>query len=423
MLEAFELFIAARYLKAKRRQTVVSLITVISVLGVAAGVMALVIALAVNNGFRSSLETNLLGATPHVTILEKEPSSGISDWRALCEKLRRLPGVTSAEPALYGKVFASGPLQSAEATLKGVPLDASVLKQLRRSITKGSLDDLRGGPRGGPRVGMSGLPAIVLGSHLAERTGMLPGAVLRVLSPQGELTPFGVRAGESQFRVAAIFESGFYDLDNQFAFVSLDEAQRLFSTGDVVNALELRLADVYDSPSVARAAESLLNTGRRDKLGATQWMEQNRQLLSALRLERTVSTITIGLIQLISALNIFTALVMSVMEKRRDIAVLIALGAKQAQIARIFIAQGLLIGLCGVLLGLVSGYGLSFLADHYRWIALDEEIYSISYVPFQPHFADALWISAAALAVSFLATLYPARSATRLMPVETLRYE
>jgi lipoprotein-releasing system permease protein len=415
MLEAFELFVAARYLKAKRRQTVISLITVISVVGVAAGVMALVIALAVNNGFRSSLETNLLGATPHVTILEKEPSSGIADWRSLCAQLRRLPGVTSAEPALYGKVFASGPQQSAEATLKGVPIDAAVLTQLRRSITKGSLDGMRGGVRG--------LPAIVLGSHLAERTGMLPGAVLRVLSPQGELTPFGVRSGESQFRVAAIFESGFYDLDNQFAFVSLEEAQRLFSTGDVVNALELRVADVYDAPAVARAAETLLNAGRRDKLGATHWMEQNRQLLSALRLERTVSTITISLIQLVAALNIFTALVMSVMEKRRDIAVLIALGAKPAQIARIFIAQGLLIGLCGVLLGLVSGYGLSFLADHYRWIALDEEIYSISYVPFQPHFADALWISAAALVVSFLATLYPARSATRLMPVETLRYE
>ncbi|MGD0580247.1 MAG: ABC transporter permease, partial [Bryobacteraceae bacterium] len=388
-----------------------------------AGVMALVIALAVNNGFRSSLETNLLGATPHVTLLEKEPSSGIADWRSLCAQLRKLPGVTSAEPALYGKVFASGPQQSAEATLKGVPIDAAVLTQLRRSVKQGSLDSLSGWPRGGMPGGLRALPAIILGSHLAERTGMLPGAILRVLSPQGELTPFGVRAGESQFRVAAIFESGFYDLDNQFAFVSLEDAQRLFSTGDVVNALELRLADVYDAPAAARAAEVMLNAGRRDKLGATHWMEQNRQLLSALRLERTVSTITIGLIQLVAALNILTALVMSVMEKRRDIAVLIALGAKQAQIARIFIAQGLLIGLCGVLLGLISGYGLSYLADHYRWIALDEELYSISYVPFQPHFADALWISAAALAVSFLATLYPARSATRLMPVETLRYE
>jgi lipoprotein-releasing system permease protein len=411
MLQTFELFIAARYLKAKRRQSVISLITVISVLGVAAGVMALVIALAVNNGFRASLETNLLGATPHVVILEKEPSSGIDNWRPLCEKLRGIPGVTSAEPALYGKVFASGPQQAAEVTLKGVPLDAAVMTQLRHNIKKGSLDGLKSDA--------GGMPGIVLGSHLAEKTGMLPGSVLRVISPQGELTPYGVRAGESQYRVAAIFESGFYDLDNQFAFVTLDQAQKLFSTGDLANALELRIANVDDAPAIAHEAEGLIGP----KLGATNWMEQNRQLLSALRLERTVSTITISLIQLVAALNILTALVMSVMEKRRDIAVLMALGARQSQVARIFIAQGLLIGICGVVLGLVGGYSLSFLADHYRLIALDEELYSISYVPFQPHFLDALWISAAAIAVSLLATLHPARSATRLMPVETLRYE
>lgn len=411
MLQSFELFVAARYLRAKRRQSVISLITVISVLGVAAGVMALVIALSVNNGFRSSLETNLLGATPHVVILEKVPSSGIDNWRQLCAKLRTIPGVTSAEPALYGKVFASGPQQSAEVTLKGVPLDAAVMTQLRRNIKRGSLDELGKDVRG--------LPTIVLGSHLAEKTGMLPGSVLRVLSPQGQLTPLGVRAGESEYRVAAIFESGFYDLDNQFAFVSLQQAQKEFSTGDLANALELRVANVDDAPAIAQEAENLIGPN----LGATNWMEQNRQLLSALRLERTVSTITISLIQLVAALNIFTALVMSVMEKRRDIAVLMSLGARQSQIARIFITQGLLIGICGVIIGLVGGYSLSFLADHYRWIALDEELYSVSYVPFAPHLVDALWISAAAIAVSLLATLHPARSATRLMPVETLRYE
>ena len=308
-------------------------------------------------------------------------------------------------------MFAVGPQQSAEVTLKGVPLDAAVMTQLRKSIKKGSLDGLRNDVRG--------LPGIILGSHLAEKTGMLPGAVLRVLSPQGELTPLGVRAGEASYRVAAIFESGFYDLDNQFAFVSLEQAQKLFSTGDLANTLELRIANVDDAPTISRQAEALVGP----KLGATNWMEQNRQLLSALRLERTVSTITISLIQLVAALNILTALVMSVMEKRRDIAVLMSLGARQSQIARIFIAQGLLIGVCGVVLGLVGGYSLSFLADHYRWIALDEELYSIAYVPFEPHLLDALWISASAIVVSLVATLYPARSATRLMPVETLRYE
>ena len=416
MLDGFELFVAFRYLKAKRQQAVISMITAVSVLGVAAGVMALVIALSINNGFRSSLQSNLLGATPHVVVLEKEPGDGIGKWRDLCGGLRKLPGVTAAEPALYGKVLATGPKQQAtEATLKGVPLDAATFAQLGRRITQGSLDGLRNDVRG--------LPGVIVGSHLAARTGMVPGAVLRVLSPQGELTPFGLRMTEERFRVAAIFESGFYDLDNQFAFISLEQAQRVFSTGDVVNALEVRVADVDDAPRIAREAEAALAAAGSANLAATNWMEQNRQLLSALRLERTVSTITIGLIQLIAALNILSALVMSVMEKRRDIAVLMSLGAKQSQIARVFIAQGLLIGLCGIVIGLTAGYGLSFLADHYRWISLDEEIYSISYVPFQPHFADALWITAAALLVSFLATLQPARSAARLMPVETLRYE
>jgi len=324
--------------------------------------------------------------------------------------------VTSAEPALYGKVFAYGPEgQSAEVTLKGVPFDAAVVRQLRRSVIKGSIDAMRGTTRG--------YPGIVLGARLAERTGMLPNAILRFWSPEGDLTPFGTRGRDYEFRVAAIFESGFYDLDNQFAFITLEEAQKVFSTGDVVNALELRVAKIDDAPAIGVAAEKLLAKASSDKLGATNWMEQNRQLLGALRMERTVSTITIGLIQLVAALNIFTALVMSVMEKRRDIAVLMALGARSVQIARIFIVQGLLIGACGIVLGLISGYGLSFLADHYRWIPLDEELYSMSYVPFIPHLVDAFWIAATALGVSLLATLHPARSAAKLTPVETLRYE
>ena len=262
-------------------------------------------------------------------------------------------------------------------------VDAATVAQLRRSVKQGSLDALGREERG--------LPTIVLGSHLAEHTGMLVGAVVRLWSPQGELTPYGPRGGEFEYRVIAIFESGFYDLDNQFAFVSLEQAQRMFSTGDLLaNAIVLRVAAIDDAPRIGRAAEALLAKAGPNALAATNWMEQNRQLLSALRLERTVSTITIGLIQLVAALNIFTALVMTVMEKRRDIAVLLSLGARELQIARIFVAQGLLIGVCGITIGLVGGYGLSFLADRFRWIALDAEIYSVSYVPFRPEFADAL---------------------------------
>jgi len=404
LLRAFELFVAARYLKAKRRQAVLGVITLISVAGVAAGEMALVIALAINNGFRSTLETTLLGATPHVVLLEKEPGEGIAGWRPLSAKLRSLPGVTSAAPALYGKVFLAGPAQSAEATLKGVLPEAV---EWRHAMKEGSLDRLRE-----PNT-------VVLGAPLARRTGMALNSWITVVSPQGELTPLGPRALQVRYRVVGIFEAGFYDLDNTYAITSLGNAQRLFSLGDVANALELRVSSPGDAPAIAAAAEAEAGPA----LGATHWMEQNRQLLGALNMEKTVSLVTISLIQLVAALNILTALVMAVMEKRRDIAVLMSMGARRGQIARIFVAQGLIIGAAGVALGLAAGYTLAWCAGHYQWFPLDEEIYSVSYVPFAARAADAVWIAAVALGVSLLATLHPALSASRIEPVETLRYE
>lgn len=404
MLRAFELFVAARYLRAKRRQAVLGVITVISVAGVAAGVMALVIALAINNGFRSTLETTLLGATPHVVLLEKEPGEGITDWRGVAQKMQTLPGVKAAAPALYGKVFLAGPMQSAEATLKGV-LPESI--EWRHAIREGSLDRL------------SEDRTLVIGAPLARRTGMTLNSWITVVSPQGELTPLGPRALQVRYRVVAIFETGYYDVDNSYAVTSLESAQRLFSLGDVANAIELKVDKLDDAPSIAAAAEAAAGPS----LGATHWMEQNRQLLGALKMERTVSMVTISLIQLVAALNILTALVMAVMEKRRDIAVLISMGASQAQIARIFVTQGLMIGAAGAALGLIAGYTLAWCAGHFQWFPLDEEIYSMAFVPFEPRLLDALWIAAVALGVSLLATLHPARSAARIDPVETLRYE
>jgi lipoprotein-releasing system permease protein len=303
--------------------------------------------------------------------------------------------------------MASGPMQSAESTLKGMNLTSPEFLAHIRAGAVGNLTDIRG------------LPGLVLGSQLARRLGLRPGDVVRLLSPQGEMTPFGMRPSEFRFRVAALFESGFYDLDNQFAFTTVANAQRVFSTPDVVNAIELKLHDVQRAPEIAREAEAAAPR----ELGATHWMDQNRQLLNALRMERAVSLITISLIQLVAALNILTALFMSVMEKRRDIAVLLSMGARRSQIARIFVTQGLLIAAAGLCLGLLLGYSLSYFAGHYHWITLDEEIYSLSYVPFAPRLSDAIWISATALAVAFLATLYPARAATTITPVETLRYD
>ncbi len=407
----FEYFIASRYLRAKRKQVVISIVTVISVIGVAAGVMALVIALAINNGFRTMLQRSLLGATAHVTVLEKQPGEGIGTYTALAKKLRGLPHVVSASPTLYGQVFVSSPLQSEGAVLKGIlPGSGSETAGLLRKLKQGRLEALED---------QSGLPGIILGAKLSERTGLPLNSVATVISPQGELTPFGLKPSYFRFRVVGIFETGFFEIDYGWAFTSLKTAQQVFALQDVVNAVELKLDDVNLASEVARSVEQA--TG--PKLAATSWMEQNRQIFNALKMEKAVTIVTIGLIVLVAALNILIALVMMVMEKYRDVAILASMGARREQIRRIFVYQGLLIGTVGTIIGLLAGYTISFLADRFHWIRLDEEVYALSYVPFDPRWIDGVWIAAVAIAISYLATLYPSRNATQITPVEALRYE
>lgn len=411
MTNRFEIFIAVRYLRARRKQAVISLITAISIAGVATGVMALIVALAINTGFRGTLQRNLLGATAHVSILEKEPSNGIAGWRDLAARLGAMPHVASASPALYGQVFVSGPLLSSIAFLKGIDMDsASATEDLRRNLKQGSIAAVR---TTGP------IPGLIIGARLAESTGLVPNQVVNVISPQGEMTPFGPRPSYFRFRVVGIFESGFYELDNAWAFTTLKSAQHVMALNDVVNSIELKLDDIYQAPAVAQAAVPLIGP----KLVATPWTDQNRQLLGALRMEKVVTVVTIGLIQLVAALNILITLVMMVMEKQRDIAILMSMGARHSQIRKIFVAQGLLIGVVGTALGLVAGYTLSYFAGRYHWIRLDEQVYSLGFVPFEAHLLDGLWVAAAAIFVSFVATLYPARAATRVAPAESLRYE
>jgi lipoprotein-releasing system permease protein len=407
----FELFVALRYLRAKRKQAVISVITIISIVGVAAGVMALIVALAINNGFRGTLQRNLLGATAHVSILEKEPGYGIENWRDLVAKLGGLPGVVGAAPSLYDQVLIAGPRQSGFAILKGIePASAAKQSEALANLKQGSLAGL-------DKAGA--MPGIVLGSKLAQNTGMLLGAVVRVISPQGEMTPFGPRISEYRFRVVGIFESGFYELDANWAYTSLASAQMVLSVPDVVNSIELRVSDIYEAPTIATQASRLIGP----KLAAAHWMDMNRPILSALKMEKVVTVVTIGLIQLVGALNIFIALVMMVMEKYKDIAILMSMGARHQQVRRIFMLQGVLIGVVGTFLGLIAGYTISFLANKYELVKLDEQVYALAYVPFEPHLVDALWISAVAIGVSFVATIYPARNATQIVPVEALRYE
>jgi lipoprotein-releasing system permease protein len=406
-----EFFIARRYLRAKRKQAVISVITAISIIGVAAGVMALIIALGINNGFRQQLQNHLLGATAHVNLLEVEPGQGIENWQAFLEKFRGLPHVTAVAPALYGQVMISTPVQAKGAVIKGIdPAMELKVGDLLENIREGALADLKDG---------EGRPGLILGRQLAKELGARMGTQVTVMSPQGELTPFGPVPTYRRFRVAAIFDSGFYDFDSLWTFSTIQAVQQTLSLGNVVNAIEFRLDDLYQADEVSREIEKIAGP----KFSTTTWMEQNRALLNALRMERVVTVITIGLIVLVAALNILISLVMMVMEKHKDIAILMSMGMRQEQVRKIFVLQGTLIGAAGTGIGLILGYGLSWLGDHYRWIQLDSGVYGLSYVPFDPRPWDGLWVAALAMAVSFLATIYPARSATRIAPVEVLRYE
>ncbi len=409
----FEFFIALRYLRAKRKQVMISVITVISIVGVAAGVMALVIALAVTAGLRETLERNLLGLTAHVSIQEKEPGEGISGWQQTAANAARLPHVIAATPGLYEPAYVTGPVRSGGLTLKGILVDAA-------TKPPDALVHLRSGSIDGLRPNSSTLPGIILGSKLADSIGAVVNKQVTLINPEGIMGPLGTTPSYTRFLVAGTFETGFYEADYSWAFASLRTTQKVFGFDqDVVNSIELRLDDVDQAPLVEQEVEKIIDP----KLAAVTWQEQNSQIFGALERERVVTVITIGLIQLVAALNILIALVMMVMEKQRDIAVLMSMGARASQIRNIFVFEGALIGVVGTAIGLVAGYTLCYFADHYRWISLPEQVYSMAFVPFHAHAVDGLWIAGAAMAVSLVATLYPARNATRIAPVEALRYE
>jgi len=408
----FELFIAKRYLRAKRKQVVISVITVISIIGVAAGVMALVIGLAINTGFRSTLERNLLGLTAHVSILQKEAGIGIEGWEQLSLRLAQLPHVKSVSPGLYEVGFVMGPLNGDGVSIKGISIAKGArVPEALLHLKSGSIDALRN--EEGDR------PGIILGSRLAERIGAVPGKQITLTIANGHITPYGTRPSNVPLRVAGVFESGFFEYDNYFGFMDLAPMQKVFDVGDVLNSIELYLDDVDAAPQVAGAAEPLIGP----KLAASTWQEQNHQILNALRMERIVTVVSIGLIQVVAALNILIALVMMVMEKHRDIAILMSMGARAQQIRRIFVWEGAMIGAVGTVIGLTAGYTICYFADKYQWLRLDEQVYSISFVPFTTRWVDGVWIAGAAMAVSLIATIYPARSATKIAPVESLRYE
>ncbi len=420
----FELFIASRYLRAKRRQAVVGVITTISVVGVAAGVAALVIALAITNGMRRDLQDRLLGSTAHVELM-RVASDGIRDWRPLTARLAKLPHVTADAPGLYGQVLVSRGARSGGVLIKGIlPREERRVSDLLDTVVAGSAAPLAPVPDQG--VGSSGeapataaLGPLVIGRDLAETLDARVGSTVLVTSPQGELTPLGIVPKFQRFQVAGIFHSGFYQYDSAMAFMRLGDAQRLFGEPDVISVISFKVDDLYRADAIGREIEHAAGPG----FMTTNWMEQNRELFRALKLEQIVTFIVIGLIVCVAALNILIALTMMVMEKTRDIAVLMSFGVRAEQVRGIFLLQGLLISGVGTAIGLVAGYLLSWAGGHYRFIHLSAEVYSIDYLPFAPRITDAIIVAVVALGVSLLATLYPSRSAARVLPAEALRYE
>ena len=409
----FELFVAVRYLRAKRRQAVVGVITIISIAGVAAGVASLIVALAITNGMRRDLQDRLLGSTAHVQLM-RVASDGIRGWRELTARLEQLPHVKAAAPGLYEQVLISHGARSGGALIEGiVPRQERRVSDLLSNVTLGSAAALEPGAHD-----LTAAPPIVIGYDLADTIDARVGTTVLVTSPQGELTPLGLIPKFQRFRVVGIFHSGFYQYDAMMAFTSLADAQRLFGEPDVVSVISFKVDDLYRADQIGRSIEQAAGPG----FLTTNWMEQNRPLFRALRLEQIVTFIVIGLIVCVAALNILTALTMMVMEKTRDIAVMMSFGVQPRQVRMIFLLQGLLIGFTGTLLGLIGGYGLSWFGGHYR-LPLSAEVYSIDYLPFAARWTDGLIVAGVSLAVSLLATLYPSGSAARILPAEALRYE
>jgi lipoprotein-releasing system permease protein len=407
---SFEWLVALRYLRSPNRPAVLRIVTLLAVIGVAAGVTTLVIALSMNTGFRQAIRDRLLSVTAHINLKPIGPN-GIRDYRELMTQLTSTPGVRSIEPAIYSTVLLSAGGRARGVVLKGVDpeLERRASEALHH-IVAGSGDFAQDA---------DGIPAVLVGRILASDLDISAGDYITLTSPQGSLTPFGMLPRSRRFHVSGIFDSGFYDYDANWGFVTLGSAQSLAGIGDVVSLLEVRVTQMDDAPAIA---DELMRRAGPGFMTST-WMDENRALFRALSLEKLVTALFIGLITFVAGLNILVVLTMTVTDRARDIAVLMAMGARRQQLRKIFILQGLVVSIAGTVAGLLIGYTFAGIANKWRLIPLNPEVYAIPYVPFHANALDAIWIAAAALFISIAATLLPARSASRILPVEILRFE
>jgi len=408
MNRSYQFFIACRYFKSKKKQRGISINTFISISGFALGVMTLITVLSVMSGFHEDLQEKILGVNAHIVALSYQGK--VRDYDAVREKINGIDGVIDSSPFIYGQVMLRFGDRAQGVVVRGIdPVTGTGTINILKDLKEGSISNLNN----------KDMPGIIIGRELLRRLGLFIGDTVDMISPMSEAGPLGMIPKMKKFRIAGVFEAGMYEYDSSLAFININDAQKFFQKGDSVTGIEVKIEDVYHADKLARDIEIMLGP----PYYAKDWMQMNRNLFSALKLEKIVMFVILTLIVIVASFNIISNLIMIVVEKGREIAIIKAMGATSKGIMAIFMIHGVIIGIIGTVIGVAGGYVLCQVLKKYQFISLPADVYYLSYLPVKIDIYDFIVVPAAALLISFLATIYPSLQAAKLDPVESLRYE